>query len=57
MQYRVCPNCGCALDPGERCDCHEEKREAAPAGTGTTSRTKPKLVYHPGSGTVKKVWR
>lgn len=19
--YNVCPNCGCNLDPGERCDC------------------------------------
>lgn len=23
--YRICPNCGCSLDPGERCDCMEEK--------------------------------
>ena len=23
MYYRTCPNCGAALDPGERCDCHE----------------------------------
>lgn len=21
MQYRVCPDCGSHLDPGERCDC------------------------------------
>ena len=21
--YRVCPLCGAALDPGERCDCNE----------------------------------
>ena len=21
--YRVCPNCGCNLDPGERCDCKD----------------------------------
>lgn len=24
--YRVCPRCGCNLDPGERCDCEDEKR-------------------------------
>ncbi len=22
-QYRVCPNCGAALDPGEVCDCRD----------------------------------
>lgn len=26
--YRICPRCGCNLDPGEPCDCaEEEKRE------------------------------
>lgn len=23
MYYRECPNCGCSLDPGEKCDCKE----------------------------------
>ena len=23
--YNVCPNCGSNLDPGERCDCEDEK--------------------------------
>lgn len=22
--YRICPDCGAYLDPGERCSCHEE---------------------------------
>lgn len=36
--YRVCPECGCTLDPGEPCDCQSRtKKEAAPAATGTTS--------------------
>ena len=30
MYYRVCPQCGAHLDPGERCDCQDKKREAAP---------------------------
>lgn len=27
--YNVCTNCGCNLDPGEKCDCgkEEEKRQ------------------------------
>lgn len=24
--YRICPRCGCSLDPGERCDCEEEEK-------------------------------
>lgn len=27
-KYRTCPNCGCNLDHGERCDC--ENRTPAP---------------------------
>lgn len=27
-QFYQCPNCGCALDPGEKCDCQKEKKEA-----------------------------
>ena len=23
MMYRICPLCGAALDPGERCDCQQ----------------------------------
>lgn len=25
--FRVCPNCGDNLDPGERCDCEREKQK------------------------------
>ncbi len=32
--YQVCPECGANLDPGERCDCRDEKREAAPVRMG-----------------------
>lgn len=37
MYFRVCSLCGAHLDPGERCDCLETGKEAAPAATGTTS--------------------
>ena len=25
--YNTCPNCGSSLDPGESCDCKDEKEE------------------------------
>lgn len=25
--YRVCPDCGCSLDPEEKCDCKKEKEQ------------------------------
>ena len=25
MYYNVCPECGAALDPGEKCDCKKER--------------------------------
>lgn len=34
--YRICPDCGSYLDPGERCDC-QDKEEAAPDATNTQS--------------------
>lgn len=27
--YRVCPACGCNLDPGEICDCKKQEQTAA----------------------------
>jgi hypothetical protein len=27
MYYRICSNCGANLDPGERCDCEEERQK------------------------------
>lgn len=25
--FNTCPNCGCNLDPGEKCDCEDEKKK------------------------------
>lgn len=25
VYYNVCPDCGCNLDPGEKCDCRKEE--------------------------------
>lgn len=37
MYFKECPDCGAHLDPGERCDCKEAKREDAPDAAGTPS--------------------
>ena len=26
--YRICPDCGATLDPGEKCDCQLDELEA-----------------------------
>ena len=28
--YRVCPECGCTLDPGEPCDCQSRTKRRPP---------------------------
>lgn len=33
--YKLCPRCGAALDPGERCDCQD--KETAPDATNIES--------------------
>ena len=52
MQYKVCPDCGAHLDPGERCDC-EAKKKSRSAGTETApddeDMTGINLIYHPNS--------
>lgn len=30
MYYHVCPSCGSHLDPGEKCDCTNIKKETNP---------------------------
>lgn len=37
MGYKICPCCGAYLDPGERCDCQDEKKDAASGGNDTES--------------------
>lgn len=38
--YHICPQCGAALDPGERCDCQTEE-EADPTVTRDEERSNP----------------
>ena len=39
MFYNVCPECGAALDPGEKCDC--QKKEACTGGAVQATRQMP----------------
>lgn len=49
--YRRCPCCGAYNDPGEVCDCREDKKEEAdPTALGTTSGKIPNQFYQ---GAVK----
>lgn len=49
--YRVCPNCGCNLDPGERCDCkeHDAAKEAAQLAADLTHIDRREPVLMPGA--------
>lgn len=39
MWYRICPDCGANLDPGEKCDCKEKKyEEEQTKGTDTSGK-------------------
>lgn len=44
MYYKICPNCGACLDPGEICDCSEKEkgRPVKEAPDGHRDATKPK---------------
>ncbi len=39
MQYWTCPECGANLDPGEKCDC-EEQKNAPPCGNTEQGKNK-----------------
>ena len=31
-QYKICPDCGAHLDPGEKCDCKKENNDKEESG-------------------------
>lgn len=37
MMYRICPLCGAALDPGERCDCRDQTENEPRTNKGKTA--------------------
>ena len=57
MPYRICPNCGAALDPGERCDCQsnaesqtlrkKRKKKAAPVLQHQNGRMEKVRIHIP----------
>lgn len=44
--FRTCPVCGCALDPGERCDCADTASASDRAAAETTRLTPPERAYY-----------
>lgn len=47
--YRICPDCGAALDPDERCDCQDEKERGQEFYSSH-------LKMEPGSNQLKMVF-
>ena len=48
--YKPCPLCGAALDPGERCDCRNEK--TAPDATNIESGEADQKLSEPRSASI-----
>lgn len=46
--FKTCPVCGCALDPGERCDCTDDGGAASSEETApeTAHLTPPERAYY-----------
>lgn len=56
--YRSCRDCGANLDPGERCDCKEEKETAASATNTDSGRVERDLQDHfSTSNDIGNQWR
>lgn len=54
--FRICPNCGGNLDPGERCDCRAKEKETAPLPRETASGNKtPNAIISVGASDFKMV--
>ncbi len=47
--YRTCPDCGCALDPGERCDCGGNPLVKEP------ERREPRIEYRTDGGILRAI--
>lgn len=53
-QYRVCPDCGTNLDPGEKCDCREEKR--TPVDLLASAKRAAEIEMNMGKSTNNKLY-
>lgn len=43
--YNICPNCGCNLDPGERCDCETKTRDISNSITIDKKSNQYKFIF------------
>ena len=50
MKFRVCPDCGAHLDPGEICDCHKKENPPADVGDQQGEVESPSTSNIPKSG-------
>lgn len=47
--YNTCPNCGCNLDPGEKCDCESEAKKKE-------ELLRKQLIISPKTGQMTFAW-
>ena len=44
--YNICPNCGCNLDPGEKCDCAIKTRDITNSITIDKKSNQYKFIFN-----------
>lgn len=44
MYAKICPDCGCYLDPGEKCDCREQRERESEAAKKRTQEVMTMII-------------
>ena len=55
--YKVCPYCGCSLDPCEECDCEKEEAAVSAANADNGKAGFGNLPHFPASHNIRNIGR